>query len=44
MVHFSLSDICWLACTMYEEIGERAFLREAPCFSLHGVTEVSTAA
>ena len=31
----TLSDICWFAGTTFEEIGERAFLREASCFSLH---------
>ena len=35
MAQMTLSDICWFAGTTFEEIGERAFLREASCFSLH---------
>lgn len=34
MGQLPLSDICCFR-SMFEEIGERAFLREASCFSLH---------
>jgi len=35
MGQLPLSDICCFTGTMFEEIGERAFLIEASCFSWH---------
>jgi hypothetical protein len=40
--HLKIDSTVLLCCPSYRlEIGERAFLREASCFSLHGVTEGS---